>query len=120
MVFTEVPLVSRSIDRWRDILSAEQWDGLEQAVRRGRSIGRRPFWSINSTAVGGGVAETLRSLLSYFSGVGFDAHWGVISGDDEFFRITKRLHNFIHGNPGDGGELGWQERNAYQRTMFAN
>lgn len=120
MPLTEVELVPRSIDRWRDILSTDRWDGLEETVRLGRSMCSRPFWCINSTAVGGGVAEMLRTLLSYIAGVGFDAHWGVISGDNDFFKITKRIHNFVHGNPGDGGELGWQQRNAYHRTIYAN
>lgn len=118
---SEVALVPRSIDRWRDVLSAERWVAFEETVRLARSMCRgRTFWCVNSTATGGGVSEMLRTMLSYLAGIGLDARWAVIDGDAEFFRITKRLHNFIHGNPGDGGPLDRRELNAYLRTMRAN
>jgi trehalose synthase len=44
----------------------------------------------------------------------------VIEGDDEFFRITKRLHNRLHGYAGDGGPLGDAERAAYERWAVRN
>ena len=44
----------------------------------------------------------------------------VIEGDPEFFRITKRLHNRLHGHDGDGGPLGEAERAAYERCCAAN
>ena len=44
----------------------------------------------------------------------------VITGDGEFFRITKRLHNRLHGHDGDGGRLGEAERAAYEHTCAAN
>jgi len=113
--------VPRSINRWRDILSDERWKGLQETVRVARSMCMgRPFWCVNSTAAGGGVAEILRSMLSYLAGVGLDPRWALIDGDAEFFRITKRLHNFVHGNPGDGGVLDRRERHTYHRTMHAN
>ena len=55
---------------------------------------------VNSTASGGGVAEMLRVLLPYVRGVGIDARWLVIEGDDRFFEITKRLHNHLYGAAG--------------------
>ena len=48
----------------------------------------------------------LQSLLAYARGAGVDARWLTIGGDEHFFRITKRIHNNLHGAPGDGGELG--------------
>ena len=80
----------------------------------------RPIWCVNSTAAGGGVAEMLRTMLSYVRGAGLDARWAVIAGDAEFFAITKRIHNRIHGSPGDGGALGPHERRVYERVMAAN
>jgi trehalose synthase len=44
----------------------------------------------------------------------------VIDGDPEFFAITKRIHNRLHGWPGDGGELGPAERDHYERTLEGN
>ncbi|UXA07486.1 glycosyltransferase [Mycobacterium sp. SMC-2] len=118
---SEVALVPRSMDRWRDVLSVERWDALGKTIRVARSIcAGRTVWCVNSTAAGGGVSEMLRTMLSYLAGIGLDARWAVVDGDTEFFRITKRLHNFVHGNAGDGGVLDRRERDAYHRTMRAN
>jgi trehalose synthase len=80
----------------------------------------RPVWNINSTAAGGGVAEMLRPLLAYVHGAGINTHWLVVQGDREFFRITKRIHNAIHGERGDGTALGKAERDHYEQTMRLN
>ena len=68
-------------------------------------VGRR-VWAISSTASGGGVAEMMRALLPYLRGVGIDVRWMVITGPADFFRVTKRVHNWLHGHPGDRGRLG--------------
>ena len=75
---------------------------------------------MNSTAFGGGVAEMLRSLIGYARGAGLDGRWVVVEGDDEFFVLTKRLHNRLHGAQGDGGPLGDAERNTYERRCAAD
>jgi trehalose synthase len=80
----------------------------------------RQIVNINSTASGGGVAEMLRTLLGYARGVGLDADWLVVTGDDRFFPITKRIHNGLYGSPGDGGALGATEREHYERTTSEN
>jgi trehalose synthase len=51
---------------------------------------------------------------------GADARWLVVEGDEEFFRVTKRLHNMLHSAPGDGGGLGPPERRAYERVLRDN
>ena len=63
-------------------------------------------WNVNSTATGGGVAEMLQVLVGYILGVGVDVRWLVIAGDREFFSVTKRIHNRLHGVPGDGDTSG--------------
>ena len=80
----------------------------------------RVVWNVNSTSQGGGVAEILRSFTSYSRGAGLDMRWMAIEGTPEFFSITKRLHNFLHGERGDGGELGPPEREIYQAVARAN
>jgi trehalose synthase len=58
----------------------------------------RSVWMVNSTAKGGGVAEMLPRMVTMLTEVGLQTHWAVISSDRlEFFRLTKRLHNLIHG-----------------------
>ena len=78
------------------------------------------IWNVNSTAKGGGVVEMLRPLLGYCRGAGVDARWAVISGQPEFFAITKRIHNRLHGFEGDGGPLGDAEREVYEKTLAAS
>ena len=53
--------------------------------------------NINSTAVGGGVAEILIRMLPLLQDLGVNASWGVIKGDEKFFYITKKMHNALHG-----------------------
>ena len=83
-------------------------------------LGARRIVNVNSTATGGGVAEMLTTLLGYVRGVGLEADWLVVSGDAEFFQITKRVHNGLYGAPGDGGALGAGEREHYERTTRDN
>jgi trehalose synthase len=53
--------------------------------------------NINSTAVGGGVAEILIRMLPLLLDLGIKAFWDVIKGDERFFSITKKMHNALHG-----------------------
>jgi trehalose synthase len=53
--------------------------------------------NINSTAVGGGVAEILLRMLPLLRDLGVNASWDVIKGDEKFFSITKKMHNALHG-----------------------
>jgi len=53
--------------------------------------------NINSTAVGGGVAEILTRMIPLLRQLGVDARWDVIKGNEKFFSITKKIHNALHG-----------------------
>ncbi len=103
------------------MLSGDGLRRLEHTVSRGRELlGGRTCWNVNSTARGGGVAEMLQSLIGYVQGAGLDARWVAVDGDPDFFRVTKRLHNRLHGFAGDGGPLGDAEREIYERRCAAN
>ncbi len=80
----------------------------------------RVVWNVSSTESGGGVADMLQVLVGYTKDLAVDVRWLVIGGDSDFFRITKRLHNRIHGEPGDGGGLGLAERDHIDHVMAAN
>lgn len=62
-----------------------------------RHLQNRTIQNINSTAVGGGVAEILLHMLPMLKQLGLDVRWDVIKGDDRFFTITKKIHNALHG-----------------------
>ena len=69
---------------------------------------------VNSTAVGGGVAEILRSLIPISKGLGLDTDWYVVSPPAEFFDVTKKIHNLMQGA---GGVLTPEEMQTY--TTYA-
>jgi trehalose synthase len=107
--------------RFREVIPADRYDRFAEAFARARALLEgRVVWNVNSTAKGGGVAEMLQSLLAYAKGAGVDARWLVIKGDPDFFTITKRIHNHLHGAAGDGGQLGAAEHSAYEHTLETN
>lgn len=55
--------------------------------------------NVNSTFSGGGVAEILSRMVPLLGQLGVDARWSVIKGNDDFFRVTKKVHNALHGWP---------------------
>ena len=61
----------------------------------------KTVWNVSSTAAGGGVAEMLQVLVGYTLDADIDIRWLVMSADPEFFSITKRIHNRLHGAAGD-------------------
>lgn len=63
-------------------------------------VSGRRLLHVNSTAVGGGVAEILTRLVPLLQQLGVDARWEVMRGDEAFFEMTKTLHNVLHGSPG--------------------
>ncbi|MDP2940100.1 MAG: glycosyl transferase family 1, partial [Candidatus Omnitrophota bacterium] len=52
---------------------------------------------INSTPVGGGVAEILNRMVGLLRELGVDTRWDVIKGGEQFFGVTKKFHNALHG-----------------------
>ena len=118
---TEVKLGAASLDRFTPILGeARVRAAFEQAEVLRRRLEGRVLWNVNSTAVGGGVAEMLRPLLGYARPLGIDARWLVIQGDADFFRVTKRLHHALHGSAGDGTSFDGAARRTYEQTLRAN
>jgi trehalose synthase len=79
----------------------------------------RTVWHVNSTAQGGGVAELLPAQIALLRDLGVDARWLVIETDrQEFFALTKRIHNMIHGAP--QRELTAADRALYEDVSRSN
>ena len=113
----QVHLDARSPERFRDILG-DGYHQIEEATERAHELLHgRTIWHVNSTASGGGVAELLFALLPYVRGIGIDTRWVVVGDGPEFFRVTKRLHNHLHGSSGDGGQLGAEEHATYEDVL---
>jgi trehalose synthase len=114
----EVDVPSLPPERLVSVLSRAQAEQFQEVIAAAkRRFAGVTIWNVNSTARGGGVAEMLRSLIGYVHGAGLDARWLVIPGNAEFFRVTKRIHNHLHGSPGDGGVLDAAARGAYEATL---
>lgn len=80
-------------------------------------VRNRRLQNINSTAVGGGVAEILTRLVPLLNELGVNAGWDVIKGDEAFFDVTKALHNALHGKP---ETITDEMLDCYRRTTEAN
>lgn len=81
-----------------------------------RLTGRR-IQHVNSTAVGGGVAEILTRLVPLLNELGLPTRWDVMKGGEAFFRVTKTMHNALHGRP---AAFGRQEIRAYLEATAQN
>jgi trehalose synthase len=115
----EVP--ARSLSRLEPLIGSERYDELQNAATlAGQQLRGRTLWNVSSTAAGGGVAEMLQVLVGYIRAASIDIRWVVLSGDAEFFAVTKRIHNRLHGMAGDRGELGPSEAAHYADVTAAN
>jgi trehalose synthase len=115
-----VEVAARPVARLEPVIGGERYARLVRAAYEFREqLAGRTIWNVSSTAVGGGVAEMLHVLVGYVQGLGIPIHWMVITGDAEFFAITKRLHNQIHGDAA-GGPLSGSEAGHYARMLAAN
>ena len=108
------------VSRLEPVIGTSRYVQLARAVGQVRQVlAGRAVWNVNSTAAGGGVAEMLQVLVGYVQDMDIPTGWLVISGDAEFFAITKRLHNQIHGTV-SGAPLGAAEAGHYAQMLAAN
>jgi trehalose synthase len=116
-----VEVAAHPPERFESVLEPEPFEKLADGIRTARELlGERTIWNVSSTAKGGGVVELLLPLLGYAKGAGVDARWAVIEANPEFFKVTKRIHNNLHGFEGDGGELDDEARSIYEDALEPN
>src|ERR671923_911616 len=68
---------------------------------------------VSATAFGGGVSEILYAVVPLMRDVGLDVHWRVILGREEFFNVTKLMHNSLQGDPQTLSDQQWEVFEAY-------
>ncbi|HYM09779.1 MAG TPA: glycosyltransferase [Bryobacterales bacterium] len=85
-----------TLQHYKEVVDSEVIDELLVVADRVRG---RKLQNINSTSVGGGVAEILTRMIPLLRELGVDATWDVIKGDQAFFNVTKAFHNALHGKP---------------------
>jgi trehalose synthase len=114
-VLRHVPIAEpRHLDDYREAAGEEAVERLAAAAARLK--GARVL-NLSSTSFGGGVAELLYTHIPLLQDLGIDADWKLIEGSEEFFQITKLMHNALHGMA-----VPWSEafEHAYLDRVRAN
>lgn len=102
-----VDVGERSIEAYRGVAPQSI---IEDVVRHAEALRGARVLHLNATPYGGGVSELLRSLVPLMNDLGLIVDWKVISGDDDFFRVTKAMHNALQG---DEHGLSEEEKRVY-------
>jgi len=120
-VMEAVPLHTLALEPLLAVVGTRRTTRILAAIEHARAmLSGRAIWHINSTAAGGGVAELLHSLLAYARGAGVDVRWSVMGGNAEFFRITKGLHNRLHGIDSEQEGITEADRREYTSVCEEN
>lgn len=93
-MLVSVPLSPKSLADYEMFVDPEHIVGIRETA--GELAGSSVL-HVNATAYGGGVAEMLYTLVPLMQEVGLRADWKVIQGNDEFFSVTKIMHNCLQG-----------------------
>src|SRR5213592_403239 len=74
--------------------------GLMAEIRRlAEPLAGKRVVHLSATAFGGGVAEINYTLVPLMADAGLEVEWRIIQGQEEFFGVTKAIHNALQGNP---------------------
>ncbi len=92
----QVPTPAKSLGDYAAVVGAEAIDRLREAAKP--FDGARVL-NVNSTAFGGGVAELLYTIVPLMRDLGIEADWQLMHAPDEFFVVTKAMHNALQGGP---------------------
>ena len=113
-----VEVTSRSLEEYRPIVGNHVVDRIRELAEALRGL---RVVHVNATAFGGGVAEILSTLVPLMRDVGLEAEWRVIEGSDEFFQVTKAMHNGLQGMDlpfTEEMQAVWQRYNAQNARNF--
>jgi len=83
------------LDDYVSIVGAQVIDELRLIAEKAKGL---TVQNVNSTAVGGGVAEILNRMVPFLQELGINAKWDVIKGGEKFYKVTKKFHNALHGS----------------------
>jgi trehalose synthase len=113
-VLPRVPLAIKHVEGYLDAAGAEALESVREAAR--------PFQGarvlhLNTTSFGGGVAELLHAQLPLLRDLGVEAEWALVHGSEEFFHVTKAVHNALQG-----ADVAWTEqmREVYRERIRDN
>ena len=81
----------------RDYESVVDKSILEELRILAEKLSGKVIQMVNSTYIGGGVSEILEHMIPLLNQLGVDTRWDIIKGNEEFFEVTKKFHNALHG-----------------------
>ncbi|OGS28122.1 MAG: glycosyl transferase family 1, partial [Elusimicrobia bacterium RIFCSPHIGHO2_02_FULL_61_10] len=102
------------LEEYRSLAGSNVIDELRLLAQR---LKGRTVLHVNSTAVGGGVAEILNRMVPLLNELEVPTRWEVIKGGEAFFAATKKFHNALHGDP---QELRPRDYQAFEETTDEN
>ena len=89
-----VPLLEKDLALYAEVVGDEAVAQIREAAE---PLAGARVLHISATAYGGGVAELLATHVPLLRSAGIDAEWQVLHGSDEFFQVTKQVHNALQG-----------------------
>ena len=94
----------------KDYIEIVGEDAVSAICKKAKNLRPNHVCHINSTFLGGGVAEILSRLIPLMSSAGGDDDWQIINGNPAFFDVTKKFHNALQG---DSINLSQQKKSLY-------
>lgn len=107
---TAAAATAASLDDYAAVVGASEMEEIRALAQR---LAGKSVKMVNSTSVGGGVAEILNRLVPLLNEAGLPCAWDVITGGDDFFEVTKAFHNALHGAPYDAPPQAFETFLAY-------
>jgi trehalose synthase len=90
---------------------------MDQILRLAEPLAGKRVVHLSATAFGGGVAEINYTLIPLMQDAGLEVEWRIIQGGEEFFDVTKTIHNALQGNPQGLSE---EQRDVFRRFSELN
>lgn len=109
-----VQLEQRRFADYKDIIAPELFD---EVKRLARQLSAKRILHLNATAEGGGVAEVLRSYVPLQVDLGINSSWQVLPANQDFFSITKMIHNGLQGDSSVLTLGQWDVYQDYNRVL---
>jgi trehalose synthase len=103
-----------TIDDYEEFIGNE---AVERIRAKAEDLSGAHVANVNSTYYGGGVAELLSSLTLLMNSAGIMTGWRVIQGSPDFFSITKKMHNALHGADIN---LSQRKKAIYEQVVYGN
>ncbi|HOL63564.1 MAG TPA: hypothetical protein PK103_09410, partial [Elusimicrobiales bacterium] len=82
------------IENYKNIIGERKVSELKIIAEK---LKNKSILNVNSTFKGGGVAEILTKMIPIMESLGINIKWEIIKGNEEFYKVTKKFHNALHG-----------------------